>query len=273
VQAGDNLLERLRRGRGDAVRELMAMPRAEAQRLLLECLCTRESADSGLVQNTEGYVELVVALAPDLAPWFAWIEALPADLDEDALLYPFNLLGGLADRGKAEARAFLRRQAVRGVHWRVALGQALRNSFALDAGEWAAVVPRLDDRQLSLYVDDDAVWQEVAAGDQRVAARLAALRAERDPRTAAADYARAAHAQRRWRALMLLAASEPAAAAPLLVDGLWDASWIYREHCIARCDLDLPGARERVRQLAAGGHGRVADAARRRLAAAGDARP
>jgi hypothetical protein len=90
------------RGRGDAVGELTAMPRAEACRVLLACLCTHD-ADCGLVLHVDGYAELVVLLRPDPAPWFAWVRALPPDAEEDELLYPFHLLGDVAHVTAARA--------------------------------------------------------------------------------------------------------------------------------------------------------------------------
>lgn len=262
------LIGRLQRGRGDAVRELLAMPRETAGDVLVRCLCT----EGDLVQNSDGYAELVERLAPDLTRWFAWIDGFGPDVSEDTRLAAFQLLGELVARGHGAARAFLRSYLLGGLHWQDAL-QVTGFDVDLERDVWEVLLPRLDEETLRVQVGcslDKPLWDELAASDERFAAvlrRQRECRAQQQARTAwsEANYAEATLSQRRWRVLESLLAQDPAAAAPLLIDGLWDACSSFRERCIERCDLAWPGVRERLAELAAMPRGRAAAKARARL--------
>jgi hypothetical protein len=265
----DSLLGRLQRGRGDAVRELLRMPVETARETLVRCLCT----DGDLCVHDEGYAELVMALSPDLSPWYQWIDNLAPDVAEETLIYAFNTLGQLAVRGHEGARGFLRRHVLEGRHWQSALGQYLRDDLELDRDAWAMLLPRLDEETLQLHISgelESSVWSELAASDGRVAAILHAKREKRAWRDAASswscsNYADAAASQRRWRVLLSLIEQDPTAAVPFLIDGLWDGSYLYRNGCIERCDLAWPGVRARLSELAKMAGSRSAEAARKRL--------
>lgn len=265
-----SLLGRLQRGRGDAVREVLCLPRDLAQQVLLQCLCTADD----LTEQREGFVELVFALSPDLAPWFHWIEALGPDTPEEVRIYAFNTLGDLTQRGHGEAQQFLRNQVLWGCHWRDALEQYLVEGCELDLEAWSGLLPRLSDQDLDLHIyskPDRPLWRELASADPRVERILRerlAKRAAYEQVTAwnEANYAHAASSQRRWKVVESLLRQTPEKAKPLLVDGLWDGSRVYREKCIARCHLEWPGVRARLLELARmGGSSPVAEAARRRL--------
>lgn len=268
----ETLLGRLQRGRGDAVREVLDMGRAAGGSMLIAVLCTREGDGCELLEHREGFAELVMTLQPDLAPWFAWIDGLPADLEEDLRLFPFHLLGDLARREYDGCEAELRRHLRQGPHWQLALDQYLPESgLHLDFAAWREVLPRLDEETLSRHVDpDEPMWSALAAAEPRVAACLQAKIACRARRAAReqwspTNYAGASRSALRWRIVQDLLRRDAAAARPLLIDGLWDTSRLYRERCIAECDLAWPGVRERMEQLAADPHAAASEAARRRL--------
>lgn len=268
------LLGRLQRGRGDAVRELLGMPREVARQTLVQCLCT----EGDLCQHDEAYVELVLALSPELSPWFRWIDALAPETEEETRIYAFNMLGELARRGHGAAHDYLRRHALTGRHWRDALSQFLVEGVELDLDAWSELLPRVDDDELELYVHskpDSPLWTQLAGEQERVD-RLLRERCDRharyegELRWSQANYANASLSQRRWRVLQSLLERDPEGAVPFLVDGLWDGSIGYRERCIAHCDLGWPGVRERLAELASMTGSRSAEAARRRLQADAD---
>jgi hypothetical protein len=277
IDPPDTLLGRLQRGRGDAVRQLLGMADAAAQKTLMQCLCT--SGD--LCLHVEGYVELVLALSPDLSRWYRWIDALAADAPEDTRTYAFNTLGELARRGHDGAGRFLRRHVLEGCCWRDALSQFLVG-VALDRDAWSQLLPRVDDETLALHVTPgDPLWAEVAAADARVERIVREQRERRQHRAAGApvvaqqqvtgswseaSYASAPLSHRRWHVLAALIEQDPAAAAPFLVDGLWDCSYLYRIRCVERCDLGREGVRERLVALASQRSSRTAPEAARRLA-------
>lgn len=267
----DSLLGRLQRGRGDAVRELLAMPPEQASRVLLECLCTQDGPSGGLVQHYEAYVELMLELSLDLSEWFRWIDQLGPEVTEDTLLYAVRLLDEAAARGHAESIAFLRGYVVRGHHRDFALGEIAGNEQVLDVHTWAQLLPRLDDDTLSRHMGSGgSPWDELARRDERVARILRDKRQRQTESVArtvwsAANYAAAEWSAQRWKVLKDLIDRDAASAAPLVVDGLWDGSWMYRNRCIELCDLDLPGVRDRLTDLAAMAQSHAADAARRRL--------
>lgn len=271
LAAPHTLLGRLQRGRGDAVRELLQMPREAAAPTVLQCLCTL-GIDS---QHAVAYLELVLACVPDLSPWYRWFDGLSPDLPEDGALCAFHVLGGLARLDHADTREFLGTYVVRGPRWADALSQYL-DGLELDQAVWLQLLPRLDDETLASHVWhglDRPVWTRLAAADARVRRVLDDVRQRRRRQEAElawseANYANAALSQRRWRVLASLLQRDPVAARPLLVDGLWDGSWCYRMRCIERCDPSWPGVRDRLTELARGSdEGGVAEAARRRLAA------
>lgn len=265
----DSLLGRLQRGRGDAVRELLRMPVEAARLQLVQCLCT----EGDLGQHDEGFIELVTVLSPDLSSWYRWIETLAADVTEETRLYTFNLLGELSVRGDTRARAFLDRYVLDGCHWRDALSQYLVEGVDLDRGAWSKLLPRLEDEELAVHVYcklDDPSWIALAAEDERLTHILRVERDRRAQREAAAawshaNYAAADLSQQRWRVLESLLKRDPQAAAPYLIDGLWDGSHAYRNRCIDRCDLGWPGVRERLVELANIAGSRSATVARRRI--------
>lgn len=250
------LLGRLQRGRGDAVREVLAMPREAASDVLCELLCTLEGEGTALVAQVHGYAELVLAVQPDLHRWFDWISGLAVAGDDDDVLFPFNLLGELAVRGHAGCDSFLREYVVDGANWSAALVQFLRDGLRLQRATWERLLPRIDDDNLQVHVDPgDAVWREFAADDARVARCLAAAverRRRRDESRAWSpdNYAQARSSQARWQVLESLVRTDAAAAQPLLVDGLWDANDPYRARCVVHCRLEWPGVRERLEVLA-----------------------
>ena len=237
LDSPDSLLGRLQRGRGDAVRELLRMPIESARRTLVQCLCT----EGDLAQHHEAFVELVVALSPDLKPWYRWIDELSPSAAEETLVHAFNMLGELSMRGHAEARAFLRSQALEGHHWRAALDQCLVEGAGLDQATWSRLLARVDDETLASHVyskPDDPMWDALAVEHERVGR---VLRAERERRARNKDavswspdnYASAELSQRRWRVLESLIAQDAQAATPYLIDGLWDGCYSYRDRCIA----------------------------------------
>lgn len=266
----ESLLGRLRRGRGDAVRELLQQPADAAAGTILACLCT----PADLAPHVCGYAELVLSVQPDLRPWLEWIERLGHDADDATLVYVFNLLGELAQRGHVAADAFLRRYLLHGRHWQSALGQFLSPQLQLDAAAWQTILPRVADDDLRLHMAgrlESATWAELAVTNPRVRRMLDLLRAERDRQRAMyawsrENYTHAASSQLRWKVLESLLHDDPQAAAPLLFDGLWDATPAYRERCVELCDLTWPGARARLEVLAADQGSRVARLARCRLA-------
>jgi hypothetical protein len=269
LDSPNSLVGRLQRGRGDAVREVLRLPIEPAQRALLQCLCT----EGDLVQHHEGFVELVVALSPDLRPWYRWIEELGPDATEETRLHALNLLGTLSARGHREARAFLDRYVLEGRHWQDALDQYLVDGLDLGPAAWSALLGRVDDATLARHVSgklDAPVWDALAVDHERVAA---VLRVEREQRARRMDavawsptnYASAELSQQRWRVLESLCERDPQSAAPYLIDGLWDACPSYRDRCISMCDLGWPGVRERLVELACTVGSRSAAAARRRL--------
>lgn len=269
LDSPDTLLGRLQRGRGDAVRELLRMPVEPARETLVQCLCT----EGDLVQHHEGFVELVVALSPDLTPWFRWIEKLGPDAAEETRLHAFNLLGTLSARGHRGARAFLDGYVLEGRHWRDALDQYLVDGLDLAPAAWSALLARVDDATLARHVSgklDAPVWDALAVDQERVAT---VLRVEREQRARRKDavawsstnYANAELSQHRWRVLESLCKHDPQGAVPYLIDGLWDACQSYRDRCISMCDLAWPGVRERLVELARAAGSSSAAAARRRL--------
>ena len=269
LDSPNTLVGRLQRGRGDAVREVLRMPTEPARQALLRCLCS----EGDLAQHHEGFVELVVALSPDLTPWYRWIEALAADATDETRLHAFNMLGALSARGHTEARAFLDGYVLEGRHWQDALDQYLVEGVDLGVAAWSALLVRVDDATLARHVCcklDAPLWDALAADHDRVGT---VLRAEREQRARRLDavswsptnYASAELSQRRWRVLASLRKQDPQAAVPYLIDGLWDACYSYRERCIGMCDLAWPGVRERLTELAGTAGSRSAAAARRRL--------
>ncbi len=247
------------------------MPAAEAGRVLLECLCTQDGSSRGLNQHCEAYVELIFALSEDLSEWFRWIDELGLEASEDTVDYAVHMLVEAAARRHPESIAFLRGYVVRGQHWDVALSAILGSDVVLDVDTWAQLVPRLDDDTLLGYMGaGGAPWDELARRDERVAGLLRDLlqrQAEYRARTSwsATNYAEAELSQRRWRVLKDLIDQDPTSAAFLIVDGLWDGSWMYRKKCIELCDLDLPGVRDRIVHLASIAESHCAEAARLRL--------
>ncbi|HEX6812453.1 MAG TPA: hypothetical protein VF384_12570 [Planctomycetota bacterium] len=260
----ESLLGRLQRGRGDAVRELLAMPRAAAGEVLLASLCTL-GAEARLAHR-----ELIGALAFDVTPWLRWLDALPATVDEDHMVFQWNLVGDLAVRGNRLCAEVLRGHVCNGVWWEHALGQYLRDGLSLDAAAWRVVAPRLDDEDLASYVYNlpAGPWLELAQTDARIARIVAADRERRDASAAELawspeNYAAARRSQRRWRVLEDLLRRNATAAQPMIVDGLWDGDVAYRQRCIVHCDLEAPGVRARLRELATDPD--TADAAQKRL--------
>jgi hypothetical protein len=271
----DSLLGRLQRGRGDAVREMFALPRAIAGDALIQCLCTNED----LGQHREAYAELVLALAPDLSAWFRWIEALRVEAPEDLRSCAFNTLGEVARRGQGEATSFLRSYVVDGIHWRNALDQFLVDGIELDDAVWAKLVSRLNDDELDLLLTvslDSPRWSRLAIEDERVRRLLHERLDRRDQDRARfawseANYGNAPASRFRWKVLASLLEQAPDAARPLLIDGLWDGSPWFRERCMALCDPSWPGVRERLIELAGMTGSQSAMAARRWLERQGHA--
>ena len=182
-------------------------------------------------------------------------------------------VGALSIRGHAEARAFLHGHALEGHHWRNALSQYLVEGMDLDQAAWSRLLTRVDDETLALHVyckRDDAVWDALAIEHERVGRVLHAAR-DRSARYKAAvswspaNYASAELSQTRWRVLESLLEQDRQAAIPYLIDGPWDGSYIYRNRCINRCDLDWPGVRERLAELARMHESESAEVASRRL--------
>lgn len=243
----------------------------EAGRLLVRCLCTEEGPSGGLIEHCEAYVELILALSPDLSEWFRWIHELGPDADADAVVSAMNLLAEAAARGHTACDAFLRDYLFHGHHWEDALVEIHEVGIGLDADTWLQLIPRLDDSALSAFVGaGGSPWDEVARRDDRVDRLLRmklALQARHAARTSwsAANYASAESSQQRWRVLQDLIDKDPDAAAPLVVDGLWDGSREYRNKCIEACNLEHQGVRERITQLAAMTDAPSAAAARKRL--------
>lgn len=260
------LLGRLQRGRGDAVRELLSLPRAAAAPTVLQCLCTA-GVDP---QHGTAYTELVTACVPDLTPWYRWFRELTPELPEEEVLCAFHVLGALARLDHGDTRAFLRAYVLDGRRWHDALSQYLMDALELDEEAWMQLLPRLDDETLRLHCRDNPVWMQLATINPRVA-RLLETRRQQQQRLkdelawTEHNYANAALSQQRWRVLMALLQCDPAAAQPLLVDGLWDGSWRYRELCIERCDPNWPLVRARLQELASCPDEAVAKAARSRL--------
>ncbi|WP_374615835.1 hypothetical protein [Thauera aminoaromatica] len=253
------------------------MPIDPACQTLMKCLCT----EGDLSQHHEAFVELVVALSPDLAPWYRWIDALAPSAAEETLLHAFNMLGLLSIRGHAGARPFLDSYVLQGIHWQVALSQYLHDGLNLDLATWSTLLSRLDDETLALHVygkPDAALWDTLAGEHERVGS---ILRSERDRRArqkaavawSSSNYATAELSHTRWRVLESLLERDPEAATPYLIDGLWDGSFSYRDRCIERCDLGWPGVRERLAELASMAGSRSAWAARRRLGDSLDREP
>jgi hypothetical protein len=245
------------------------MPIEPARQTLVRCLCT----EGDLSQHHEGYIELVVALSPDLAPWYRWIEALGSQATEETRLHAFNLLGSLSARGHNEARAFLDCYVLEGSHWQDALSQYLVEGLDLGLASWSALLARVDDEVLSTHVHcklDAPLWNALAADHERVATVLRAARELRARRMDAVawsptNYASAELSQRRWRVLESLRKQDPQGAVPYLIDGLWDACCSYRNRCMSLCDLRWPGVRERLVELARTAGSESAALARRRL--------
>lgn len=263
----ETLLGRLQRGRGDAVRELLATPRAAAAEVVIASLCTL-GTEPGVALR-----ELVEALAVDVAPWLQWLEGLAASTDENDLVHQWNLVGALAGRGNGACLALLQRQVRDGAWWPQALEQlSYTPGLAVDAPVWRALAPRLDDATIASCVwsrPHDPAFAALARTDERFARIVAADRERRVALVAErswspAAYGAAVRPASRWRVLEDLLRQDPAAARPLVVDGLWDGSVCYRRRCIAHCDLDAPGVREHLRELAADPE--TADAVRQRLA-------
>ena len=277
LDSPDTLVGRLQRGRGDAVREVLRMPIDSARQALLRCLCT----EGDLSQHHDGFVELVVALSPDLAPWYRWIEALGSGVTEETREHAFNMLGALCARGYPEARAFLDRYVMEGSHWQDALSQYLVEGVDLGLASWSALLARVDDETLATHVYcklDAPLWDALAVEHERVAAVVREQRDRRSRREASQrwspdNYASAELSQRRWRVLESLMKRDPEASVPYLIDGLWDGSYGYRDRCIQRCDLGWPGVRERLAELACMQGSRSAAAARRRITESLEQRP
>ncbi|MCA8976183.1 MAG: hypothetical protein KDC98_15790 [Planctomycetes bacterium] len=255
------------------MREVLAMPQREANRILIECLSTQDGPSGGLMQHCEAYVELILTLSPDLSEWFRWVFELGPGASEDTVAYAMHLLAEAAARGHKASDAILRDYLLHGHHWETALSEILGGEIELDAHTWLQLAPRLDDDALSAHMGTGgALWDEVARRDDRVA-RLLRNKLQRQADYAAqtswsvANYAAAELSQRRWRVLQDLIDRDPAAAVPLLVDGLWDGSWVYRNKCIELCDLEQPGVRDRIIQLAAMTASHSAAVARKRLQA------
>ncbi|MCU0865450.1 MAG: hypothetical protein MUC36_16825 [Planctomycetes bacterium] len=292
------LLGRLQRGRGDAVRELLVMPIETARAILLHCLFTA----GDLTHNHQAHAELVQKLAPDLTHWLRWVAALPiatpaeSAADECTRLGAFHLLGDLAGQGHADALAFLREHVFTGRHWQDALTQLHWHELDFEpppdapaAAAWSQWLARLDDEALTTLLATGPahpMWRRLgwhervrprldqapACSSQPPASNTDAPDQPAEPRRVApplpwseAAYAAAPNGAQRWRVLESLRSLDPAAAIPLLIDGLWDGHGSYRERCIAHCLLDRPGVRERLLELANGFATNVAAAARRRL--------
>ena len=300
IDTPHTMLGRLQRGRGDAVRELLAMPAETARAILLRCLFTA----GDLSHNHAAHVELVLKLAPDLTLWLCWVAALPmanpaeSAADECTRLGAFHLLGGLAAQGHADALAFLREHVFTGRHWQEALTQLHWHELDFEpppdtpaAAAWSQWLARLDDDELTTLLTtapDHPMWRRLGQHERvRTLLDRAPARSPHSPAShtdtpdqlagpphiapplqwSEAEYAAAPNGARRWRVLESLRRQNPAAAIPLLIDGLWDGHSSYRERCIAHCPLDRPGVRERLLELANVFATDVAAAARRRLQA------
>lgn len=265
----ETLLGRLQRGRGDAVRDMLTLPRAEACPVLVRCLCT--AAD--LAQHGDAYVELVMALAPDLTEWFHWVGAMsPAD-PEPVRCFAFNMLGDLAARGHAGASGCLRHEAVHGGNWNFALDQYLLHALELDQSAWLTLLDRVDDQTLRNHIRAtrrSRLWPQLAGQNARVANLVRAVDTT-DSAYAAnvawspSNYAAAELSQRRWKVLQSLLASDAEAAIPLVIDGLWDGSHLYRNYCIELVSLHWPSVRARLQELASMPGSRSSAQAKRRL--------
>lgn len=268
LEPSDTLVGKLQRGRGDAVRELLAMPRDEANEVVLAQLCAIDERCTFL-DHAEGYLELVEQLQTPLACWFEHVRNLPEDLDEDLRIYPLRLLACGADRGISGCRDFLVSYVEHGALWRAALDEFLLEGRDLPDATWEALYPRLDAVELSRFIEDTDAWHRRAEDHPAVAA---AMQLWRDQRAYWAwsreNYGEAERSSRRWKIVENGLREDPEAAASLLVDGLWDGAHFYRAKCVERVDLGLPGVVERLRELTRSGHRGLGRMAQRRLDAA-----
>ena len=260
-----SLLDRLRAGRGDAVRELLSLPRDQAGAVILDCLCTPD-VGAWLITHCEGYVELLLTLQPPLERWFAHIAALPADCEQDQVAFAMRMLHDAAVRGSTACHAFLLEQVRNGSHWEQALGEFLSEQLSLPEDLWLDVLPRLSPAYLRLLVHDRADWQARARRWPAVASALEWERAHRASFLwSMRSYEAANNSAKRWQVLADGLALDPDAVAPLLVEGLWDADEATRRNCIERVDVRLPGVTHRLAVLARSGNERCRLAAQTRL--------
>jgi hypothetical protein len=261
-----SLLDRLRYGRGDAVRELLCMPRDQAGEVLLDCLCTPD-VGSRLITQCEGYVELLLTLQPPLQRWFARIAALPVDCEEDHVAFPMHMLHEAAVRGSVACHAFLLEQLRSGHHWRQALHEFLTEQLTLPEDLWHELLPSLSAADLGRFVEDRTDWQERALRWPAVAEALALKRAhDASFWWSMPSYDGARGSPKRWAVLAHGLAVVPQAVAPLLVEGLWDADEATRCKCIEHVDVRLPGVKQRLEVLASSGSDSCRHAAQVRFA-------
>lgn len=95
----DSLLGQLQRGRGEAYRRILGIPKTKGWDLLLDCICNDPRLDSQVENRAEFYAALVIETDMELEPVLDYVRAY--DNDEQGWNTPLAVetLGELARRG------------------------------------------------------------------------------------------------------------------------------------------------------------------------------
>ena len=261
----EELKSRLRRGRGNAIRQLLEGDAITASEYVLDCICA-PIGDSGMVCQVAGLVEIVLHHHIDLSPWRVWFVDLPADAPEDDRLFHGKFLTALAAEEHAGCWDFLMDQLSA---WQARRTLASEACDLLPAEAWLRVLPHLSDEDIqALYDRSDMMWFRLARMSARVAKVLPqaaeTLGNARRPFDAKA-FAEAPRSQSRFAFLRDALVSGSPSIDEELVEGLWDAHASYRTCCAEFVAIDCDAVRDRLAVLARDPWRPLAKTARRRL--------
>lgn len=182
VAPPDTVLGQLQRGRGSGARAVEHDPNSAVD-LVAHCVANDPRWDHQVEERDLYYARLMLDHGWPVHQAEAHLFSA-ADFegqDEWRTGLTIHVLALLADAGRADALAVLRRYAVEGWNWRWALDSlAGLDDPAATAGLDEPILSRLDDAELARAVDTDRIWREWAEIHPRVRAAMSELGDTRD---------------------------------------------------------------------------------------------
>ncbi|MCA8955749.1 MAG: hypothetical protein KDC87_06735 [Planctomycetes bacterium] len=260
----DDLVSGVIGGRGNAVRRLFELDPAVATRAVVEGMQTDRGED--LLYSIPGILELIIRHDMDVGPWLAWLSKLPAqDEESDFMVAQGRLLSELVEWDIPGCWEFLWDQVRVGTNGRALLSQC---RFQLPAEAWVALLPILSDADVANFCErHDTVWFRVSRRSARVRDVLKGVDLLEGARYSfsSSAYDAASNSASRFAHLRDALLTGRPNVQVLLIEGLWDASSIYRGRCVDLVEIDRPEVQTRVDQLRSCPSRQVSSAARRRF--------